>query len=98
MNNIKRVDDLGLIYYGKECEKFYYKVLAEWSRGEGPPPDSDFLYAPIGYIEFLEDHPELRVKIKRKEKLQIECQYCKRLYSVREAHCPYPDCGKSNTK
>lgn len=85
-------------YNKKECEKVYYQVLADWSRGVGFPPDGDIPNAPEGYREFLQDHPELRVKFGHKEEQQIECwnDDCKNLYSIRLTHCP--KCGKFNSK
>ena len=76
---------------------FYYQVLADWSRGVGVPPDSDVIPgAPEGWIDFLKEHPNLRIKYGHKVVEQYKCWNCGAEYPIRNVHCPV--CKKFNPK
>jgi hypothetical protein len=92
-------DDLVMKYNEEKCLKFYYQVLADWSRDVGVPPDDEHIPgAPEGFIDFLKDHPKLRIKYGHRTEQLVKCWNCGTEYSIRDTHCPNPKCGKFNPK
>ena len=58
----------------------------------------DFPNKPSGFIEWLKDNPQHRLKLKRREVENIACWNCGKEYPEDYRKCPNPSCRAFNTK
>ncbi|MDG6219762.1 MAG: hypothetical protein QCI00_10060 [Candidatus Thermoplasmatota archaeon] len=84
--------------YTSEQEAKYLDYLNELrardSRGEKIP--DDFPDKPSGFIEWLDDNPEYKLRLKRKEVEPITCWNCGKEYPIDYKRCPNPNCKAFN--